>query len=577
MKSWQQWLGRLLEAKKPRFTQVFVDILLLISSFYFAFWIRNDFVFNRNLPAGFLFAVITYVCICVAIGYAVGIYSKKFIFASIEEIFAINTQAFIGLICTLILRLNTDIWGYPRSLPVVASILFVFFSLALRLTYRIARNRYLNFSGPGSRVIIFGAGTLGAYLADLVTLDKNFSLMGYIDDDSRKSELTIRGKKVLGTSDQLENIIKLTKADQLIIAISDLPPNKVDKIKEVANRLNLKLRIIPSASQLILGVESLQDLITFNESSILGREEIAINRDAIASLLRNKVILITGAGGSIGSEIARQCAEYSPAKLYFLDRDESALHALELSLYGTGLMTSSSIILADIRDEHYLDEQFRKIMPNIVFHAAALKHLPILEKFPEEAWKTNVIGTKNVLKASENSNVEILINISTDKAAAPTSVLGQTKLEAEKLTSASSFNSTLPNRKYLSVRFGNVIGSRGSVLHTFKYQIDNDLPVTITHPEVTRYFMTTKEAVSLVLQSAVEGESGETLILDMGQPVKILDVAKFMIKQSGKDLPIEITGLREGEKLHEILSSSTEKLSNHLHPKIFHAKVDDVE
>ena len=253
-----------------------------------------------------------------------------------------------------------------------------------------------------------------------------------------------------------------------------------------------------------------------------------------------------------------------------MDRDESALHALQLTLDGTGTLTSPNLVLADIRDADRVREVFAEVRPELVFHAAALKHLPLLERFPWEAMKTNVFGTKNVLEAAQTSGVRVFTNISTDKAADPTSVLGYSKLATERMTAGAS---AAHGATYVSVRFGNVLGSRGSVIDTFRFQIEHGGPVTVTDDRVTRYFMTVREAVHLVLQAAVLGSHGETLILDMGTPVKILDIARHMIQRSGRDIDIAFTGLRPGEKVDEVLVGTSELTSQPLHPLISHTRV----
>jgi dTDP-glucose 4,6-dehydratase len=312
------------------------------------------------------------------------------------------------------------------------------------------------------------------------------------------------------------------------------------------------------------------DIQEVSEEDLLGRRIVSTNDSNIAEFIRGKRVLVTGAGGSIGSEISRQVYQYSPETLVLFDRDETALLNLQLSLDGTGFLTNNGLILGDIRDKERIEEVFAENRPTIVFHAAALKHLTTLERFPEEATKTNVIGTQNVLKAAIKFEVETFINISTDKAADPSSALGRSKLLTERLTSGI----TGEGKKYISVRFGNVIGSNGSFIHTFRHQIRHGGPVTITHPEVTRFFMTVSEAVHLVLQSAVVGKHGETMILDMGEPVSIDAIAKRMIQVSGKRIQIKYTGLREGEKLHETLLGPSEKIEVRENPFIMHTRVE---
>jgi dTDP-glucose 4,6-dehydratase len=314
---------------------------------------------------------------------------------------------------------------------------------------------------------------------------------------------------------------------------------------------------------------NLEDIYDPSIEDILGRQQLKYDKLDLISFFTDKKILITGAGGSIGSEIARQISKINISGLYLLDRNENALLDLTLSINGDGLFNNTNVILCDIRDARALEKTISDLKPDVVFHAAALKHLVLLERFPEEANKTNVLATKNLIDSCLNSGVKYFINISTDKAADPVSQLGISKYTCERFIS--NINSV--DKKYISVRFGNVIGSNGSFLNTFRKQIFNGGPITVTHPEVTRYFMTIEEAVYLVLKSILVGECGETLILDMGDPVKILDVANKMIADSGKDIEIIFTGLRNGERLHEVLIGRKENIYHGENHFIKHTRV----
>jgi len=298
------------------------------------------------------------------------------------------------------------------------------------------------------------------------------------------------------------------------------------------------------------------DLRDVNLEDLLGRRPISLDTTVIAEQLAGRSVLVTGAGGSIGSELCRQIARFGPAKLYLLDRDESGLQETQLSLTGQGLLEGDEVILADIRDLGTMRTVFAATLPDLVFHAAALKHLPLLESYPLEAWKSNVLGTLNVLTAAAEVGVGTFVNISTDKAADPTCVLGYSKRVAERLTA--DFARTQPGR-YVSVRFGNVLGSRGSVVHLFSAQIERGGPITVTHPDVERFFMLIPEACQLVLEAGSIGPDGEVMVLEMGEQVKIVDVAKTLIRMSGrKDIDIFYTGLRPGEKITEDLFSMYE-------------------
>lgn len=309
-------------------------------------------------------------------------------------------------------------------------------------------------------------------------------------------------------------------------------------------------------------------------AELLGRPANGAGLDPVAGHLRRRRVLVTGAGGSIGAELCRQIHRQNPAELFVLDRDESALHGLLLSIYGRARMDSPCVILADIRDADALDAAMRVSRPEVVFHAAALKHLPILERYPGEAWKTNVLGTIAVVEAARGVDVDTFVNISTDKAANPTSVLGRSKRIGERVVADAA---TRTPGTYLSVRFGNVLGSRGSVLTTFVEQLATGRPLTVTHPDATRYLMTIPEAVGLTIRAAAIGSSGEALVLDMGEPARITELAEMLMVLSGMRVPIVFTGLHKGEKLHEDLFGDGEVDRRPAHPAISHINVPPLD
>jgi dTDP-glucose 4,6-dehydratase len=342
------------------------------------------------------------------------------------------------------------------------------------------------------------------------------------------------------------------------------------RVEEDARRNGLKVIVLPTLDEVLQGHTGLRDLRALSIEDLVGRRPIDTEVESITSYLRGNTVLVTGAGGSIGSELCKQISRFDPAKLIMLDRDETGLQLAQIGVSGHGLLDTKDIVLADIREQDVLVNIFKGIKPDVVFHAAALKHLPVLEQFPDEAWKTNVLGTRNVLEAAHSVGVKTFINISTDKAADPTSILGKSKKLAEGLT---SWYAESTGAKYLSVRFGNVLGSRGSLLPTFSSLIESGGPLTVTHPDVTRFFMTIPEACQLVLQAGAIGRPQDVLILDMGEPVKIIDIANRMIEISGKKIEIVFTGLRPGEKLHEDLYGSKEASEVLTHELISHAKV----
>jgi FlaA1/EpsC-like NDP-sugar epimerase len=507
----------------------------------------------------------------VLLGWSVQRIRGRRIIGSFDEI---SVLTFTAAAVTLIGTISTFLLNpapIPRSVPFIAGAIALTFMLGGRFTLRAYRQRSI-FSQENERVLIYGAGESGDQIIRqmLVTPSAKFRPVALIDDNPRKKNLRVHGVRVVGTSASLEQVIRRTGASTLVVAIAGIDSRQLLELDQRCKALNVTLRVIPTTSEIIGGAIKLGDISHVTDEDLLGRRQIQTDEAGILEMLKGKRILITGAGGSIGSELARQVHRYQPSFVGILDRDESAIHATQLSIDGQGLLDSDNLILADIRDRDWIREVISSVKPDIIFHAAALKHLPLLERFPEEGHKTNVIGTQNVLEAAQECNVNVFINISTDKAADPSCVLGRTKLMTERMTA--SIQSSNGDR-YMSVRFGNVLGSRGSVLTAFRHQIANGGPVTVTDPNVTRYFMTIPEAVHLVLQAAVIGDHSETLILDMGEPIKIDDVAKQMIEKSGRDIQIIYTGLRIGEKTTESLFSNHEEVASRSHPLIFHTHV----
>jgi dTDP-glucose 4,6-dehydratase len=403
--------------------------------------------------------------------------------------------------------------------------------------------------------------------------DSHFHPVGFIDDDPQKRNLHISGVPVLGSRNTLVSVAERAHARGVVMAIDCADARLIRQTSDTADGIGLRCMVVPALHNLMGGALRIGEVRDVHVEDVIGRHPVDTDISTIARYLTNRRVLVTGAGGSIGAELCKQIHKFGPSELVLLDRDESALHAVQLAIYGQGLLDSPQIVLVDIRDKERLETIFHERSPDVVFHAAALKHLPLLERYPHEAWKTNVIGTQNVLEVSAKVGVTRFVNISTDKAANPTSVLGYSKRLGEQLTSWISGHA---DGTYLSVRFGNVLGSRGSVLHAFRAQIDAGGPVMVTDPNVTRFFMTISEACQLVVQAGAIGRSGEALVLDMGDAVKIVEVAQRMIVASGKDVEIIFTGLRPGEKMHEDLLGDGEWDDRPMHPLISHVGVPPV-
>jgi FlaA1/EpsC-like NDP-sugar epimerase len=424
-----------------------------------------------------------------------------------------------------------------------------------------------------TRLLIFGAGKAAEEV--IATMLRNpespYLPVALLDDDPAKRHLSIMGVPVVGDRRDMERTSKRFEVDTLLIAIRSGTSTLHRELSDLASEADLIVKVLPSLREVIEGSAKPSDIRQLTLQDLLGRREIRTDLSTAVGYVAGKRVLVTGAGGSIGSELCRQIHRSQPAEVIMLDRDETALHALQLSLEGRALLDSPSLVLLDIRDRIGIESLFAKRRPEVVFHAAALKHLSMLELHPGEGVKTNILGSLNVLEASVRHGVERFVNISTDKAVDPCSVLGYSKRICERLTAAVGASSA--DGTYISVRFGNVLGSRGSVFHTFTAQIDCKGPVTVTDPEVRRYFMTVEEAIQLVIHAGALGASGEALVLDMGEPVLIAEMAQRMIAEADQAIDIIYTGLRQGEKLNEVLFSQDELDWRPYHPLISHVGV----
>jgi len=519
--------------------------------------------------AAFFLVVVTVQCWC---GRALGLYRGKFRVGGYDEAIALAITWAAVATSTAFLELALAPRGrWLAETPALfrASVALTIMAV-VRFSWRALLERELRPGAAGrKRAIVIGAGEAGYLIVRGMLTDPSSKAVpvALLDDSPVKARRTLMGVSVAGTVDDLPRVALQTQADLAIIAIPSATSALIRRVVDLAREIDLEVRTLPPTSELA-GSVSMRDVRAINDNDLLGREEVEVDLDQIRSYIQGRRVLVTGAGGSIGSELCRQLSRLDPGTLLMLDRDESGLHAVQLSIEGRALLDTPSLIVADIRDRQRLAEIFEQWRPEVVFHAAALKHLTLLEQHPLEGVKTNVVGTRNVIDAALAAGAERIVNVSTDKAADPTSVLGLSKLLAEQITSCSAARR---DARAVSVRFGNVLSSRGSVVPTFLAQIKAGGPVTVTDPEVTRYFMTIPEAVRLVLQAGAVGEPGETLILDMGEPVKVIEIARRLIEHHNPAVEIEITGLRSGEKLHETLVASHEQGVRRHHPRVIHA------
>jgi FlaA1/EpsC-like NDP-sugar epimerase len=430
---------------------------------------------------------------------------------------------------------------------------------------------------PKKRLLIIGAGDSGEKMLreirDNPRLD--YEVVGFLDDDPEKKGMSIHGVPVLGSVMRMHDMAYRDEMDEMLIATPSASAKQMRRIIEACEGTGLKARTTPGIGELIDGKISFKTIREVSFEDLLGRDPIDLDLKSIGNYLKDRVILVTGAGGSIGSELCRQISTFTPKNLVLLDKTENSLFHLEIEFQQRYPKVTITPVLGDVQNKNFLEKLFKVNKPQVIFHAAAFKHVPIVELNPWEAVFNNILGTKNIVEISHQFGVERFIMISTDKAVRPANVMGATKRIAEMIASCYS----LSNRtRFVSVRFGNVIGSEGSVVHLFKKQIERYGPVTVTDPEITRYFMTIPESCKLILQAGALGQGGEIFILDMGTPIKIVDMARDLIRRSGfkpdVDIEIKFTGLRPGEKLHEELITEGEGIVRTPYKKIFVLKGD---
>lgn len=477
-------------------------------------------------------------------------------------------------------RFVDGIYYIPHSIIIIEFLTTTFALVSSRLIYKALWTEIRNPSGEKKKVIIYGAGESG--LITKRTLDRdagsNFKVSAFVDDDESKSGRKLEGTTIYHTS-KLSSLLEKSDIEQVIISIQKIQPARKQDVVDTCLAHNTKVLNVPPVTNWINGELSIRQIRKIQIEELLERDPIRLDEENINNQLKDKTVLVTGAAGSIGSEIVRQIARYNPGKLILLDQSESPLYELEMECVETFPGVNSEVVMGDVRNKERMENVFRTFKPQLVYHAAAYKHVPMMEMNPSESILTNVLGTKVVADLSVQYNVEKFVMISTDKAVNPTSVMGASKRIAEIYTQ--SLNNHISGTRFVTTRFGNVLGSSGSVIPRFRQQIESGGPVTITHPEITRYFMTIPEACRLVLEAGCMGKGGEIFIFDMGKSVKIIDLAKKMIALSGlelnKDISIVTTGLRPGEKLYEELLNNKENTVPTHHEKIMIARVHEYD
>ncbi|MGB0391531.1 MAG: polysaccharide biosynthesis protein [Salibacteraceae bacterium] len=571
------------ESNAPKWIIFTIDLSIIAFSIILAFFLRFNFEIPNGEISSLFNGFISIVLVRILIAFLFKTYSGVIRHTSIQDLQRLYLATSAGTAIVLSLNLiSFFVIGkniLPFSVIIIEYVLTFFLIASFRAIIRIIFQEITSTSTEKRDVVIYGAGHNGLttkQALDRVTETK-FSVISFIDSNPSKIGKILEGTKISG-DDDLEKILIERKPKSLIIAVQKIDKDKKKEIIEKCLFHNIEVKIIPPVTDWINGELSVKQIKPVRIEELLGRKPIQLNQDKIKNQIAGKTVLVTGAAGSIGSGLVDQIAKYYPEKIVMLDQAETPLYDLELRMrnqYGENMM---EIVIGDIRDETRMRNLFNEFKPSFVYHAAAYKHVPMMEDNPSEAIRANVQGSKNIADLSEEFGVEKFVMISTDKAVNPTNVMGATKRIAEIYTQSKN---KVSKTKFITTRFGNVLGSNGSVIPIFKRQIEEGGPITVTHPDITRFFMTIPEACQLVLEAGMMGKGGEIYIFDMGESVKIVSLAEKMIKLSGltvgKDIQIKFSGLRPGEKLYEELLANEENTLKTHHSQIMVAKVRETD
>lgn len=566
----------------PRWVIILLDVLVIGFSTYLAYLLRFNFEFKElsqfNYPGGILVNMISGLAALLITKSYAGIVRYTGVHDGVRVIYTLVLTHLITCLTNLVYYYNYNKNLIPYSVVLISFLASFLFLFQYRLLIKNVFSYYRGVVADKIRILIFGAGQLGIVTKQVIdgSNRSKYKILGFVEDDNRKVGNLIHGTPIFSAMD-LSALLKRLDITELIIAVNKLPVDRKNEIVDICLESNVKVRSVPQVDQWVKGELSLNQIKEVNIEDLLGRESIKLDNEIVRDQIFGRRVCITGAAGSIGSELVRQVAQYRPAHLVLIDQAESALYDIEREFEGA---REVEFFVADVTNYDRINDIFSEFKPEIMFHAAAYKHVPMMERNPAEAVLCNIIGTKNLADLAVKYQVEKFVMISTDKAVNPTNVMGCSKRIAEiYVRSLNNYLSEQGESKtsFVTTRFGNVLGSNGSVIPFFQKQISSGGPVTVTHPEITRYFMTITEACQLVLEAGAMGKGGEIFIFDMGKSMKIVDLAKKMIQLSGlqlnKDIEIVYTGLRQGEKLYEELLANKENTVPTHHNKIMIAKV----
>ncbi|MBD2872050.1 polysaccharide biosynthesis protein [Paenibacillus arenilitoris] len=557
---------------------ILMDSLIVLTAIFF-----SRFLLDASLDVVTAPIVISSITLLLShhfVAFWFKLYKKAWEYASVGELLIITRAVSLSIACAALIQQIVVQDVYFRLLAVTWMIHMLLIG-GSRLCWRVFRGRYQKQGGQRKRTLIVGAGSAGTMLARQLLLsgDKELLPAAFADDDVNKHHLDIMGIPVVGGVAKIAEIAQKHEIDNIVIAIPSLNKKQLNTIFTECAKTKAKTQIIPMLEDLATGKVSVNQFRDVQVEDLLGREPVELDIDSISGYVTQKVVLVTGAGGSIGSEVCRQISKFVPEKLILLGHGENSIYSIELELRELYGHTKIQFVteIADLQDAARMQLVMQTHRPHVIYHAAAHKHVPLMERNPEEAFKNNVLGTLNAAKAASLCRVETFVMISTDKAVNPTSVMGATKRIAEMIIQQMD---RVSSTKFVAVRFGNVLGSRGSVIPLFKKQIEKGGPVTVTHPDMVRYFMTIPEASRLVIQAGALAKGGEIFVLDMGDPVKITDLAQNVIRMSGytvEEIGIQFTGIRPGEKLFEEMLKDNEMEEQQVYPKIYIGKSIEVD
>lgn len=563
-----------------------LDIIIVNFTTLFALYLRFDWNIPR-IHIEFYYSMIIPMCILIFVTNSIfDLYSSLWRYASVNEMTATVKSVTLFTLGNFIIEflflhktLGYELYRMPFSIMIISWMLNVVIIGGSRFILRIINNMEKiegNVKSEKKNILVIGAGDAGNLL--IKELKKHSEVQGYpiavIDDDLSKIGKKIGGVPIVGGRYKIAEVIKKYEIEEVIMAIPTIDIKDKKEIFDICKNYNVKLKTIPGIYEIVEGTVNISKIRDVNIEDLLGRDPIVLDMKGIDKYIKGKVVLVTGGGGSIGSELCRQVAKFKPKKLIILDIYENNAYDLQMEFNIKYPNLDKEVVITSVRDRNKLEQVFERFRPDVVFHAAAHKHVPLMEANPSEVVKNNIIGTLNVAECADKYSVQRFVMISTDKAVNPTNIMGASKRVCEMIIQAINNKS---RTEFVAVRFGNVLGSNGSVIPLFKRQIENGGPVTVTHPEINRFFMTIPEASQLVIQAGAIAKGGEIFVLDMGQPVKIVDLAKDLIRLSGleqgKDIKIKYTGLRPGEKLYEELLMESEELDKTVHKKIFVGKI----